>query len=155
MQAVSRFVRRTVWVLVTAGVLVGAGWIVTTQYGWLFSKNVHGEILRNERVTNSNSIISGRATPEMLHSYTILIREEAGSMITASSEDRQWAVVASGMCVIAKLYPYPPWELDKGGTYGNARLEKVYDCPGKTPSRPAETAPVGGAPEQKTDQQAD
>ena len=142
MQSFSRVLRRMLYAILAVTVLIGVVIFTRENYGWLFSKTVKGEVIRNERVTNPTAIMGSRATPEMLHSYTVLIRDESGQMVTASSEDRQWAVVSPGFCVVAKFYPYPFWELDKGGTYGNARLERIYDCPGKGPTE-AGRAPIG------------
>ena len=159
MQAFSRAVRRIIYLVIAVAVLAGAGLFVRDNYGWVFAKTVRGQVVRNERVTNPTAILSGRSTPEMMHSYAILIRSDSGELMNASSEDRQWAVVSPGFCVVAKFYPYPFWELDKGGTYGNARVERVFDCPPElkkelgpgalTPSASAAPAPSrpGGAKE--------
>jgi hypothetical protein len=141
MQAFTRAFRRLLYSLLALAVLGGIGYLIYGNYGWVFSKNVRGEVIRNERVTNPTAILSGRLTPEMLYSYAILIRAESGEFVSTSSEDRQWSVVAPGYCVVARLYPYPFWELEKGGTYANARVEKVFDCPGKKPGAAAGQAP--------------
>jgi hypothetical protein len=63
-----------------------------------------------------------------MFSFAIAIRDQKGTIHTASAEDRQWAVVEKGQCVEAKFFPYPPWNLDKSGTFFGARLLKLYDC---------------------------
>lgn len=143
MKSVIRALSRLGYGILAVVVVSALGWVFVTYYSWIFSKTIRGEVLRNERVTNPTAIFGGRAaTPEVMHSFTVLIRDEkTGEMHTASSEDRQWAVVAAGYCVSARFFPYPPWELEKGGTYGNARLEAVYDCPGGK-----KVSAEGGAP---------
>lgn len=64
-----------------------------------------------------------------LFSFAIAIRTDDGEIVTASTEDRQWAAALQGRCVTAQYYPYPPWKLAKGGTYFNARLDRQYECP--------------------------
>lgn len=60
--------------------------------------------------------------------------ETSGEIFTASSEDRQWAAVqGEGLCAEAKFFPYPPWQLDKAGTYHGARLLKLWNCSEKKP----------------------
>lgn len=141
MQGFARALRRSIYLLVALALIVSALWFVRDNYGWVFSKSVRGVVVRNERVTNPTALLGARTTPEMMHSYAILIRSEDGELITASSEDRQWAIVAPGYCLVAKLYPYPFWELDKGGTYGNARVERIFECP---PDLKAVASPAGG-----------
>lgn len=86
-----------------------------------------------DRVTQPSTIIAGSNAlpPSQVFSFAIAIRDLKGDIVTASSEDRQWAVVDKGQCVQARYFPYPPWELDKAGTYNGARLIKIYDCPNK------------------------
>ena len=89
-----------------------------------------GKILAIDRVTQPNTLIGpgGPVPASQIFSFAVAIRDEQGEIVTASSEDRQWAVVEKGQCGEAKFFPYPPWKLDKGGTYFGARLLKLYDC---------------------------
>ncbi len=130
------------WFLVLL-IICGAGVFVFTNYSWVFAKRVHGEILEMERVTNPTAIL-GRGSEELMHSYAVMIRGDDGKIYTASSEDRQWQVARKGYCVEALLYVYPPWNLSKGGTYYNARLDRVELCPGKT--APPDSPPVSTTP---------
>lgn len=116
--------------LVVCLLLVGVGIFVVTNFSWIFSKNVQGEVIEIERITSPEAIL-GQVTRSHLHSYAVLIQDREGVMYTASSEDRQWQVVKKGFCVLATLYRYPPWDLERGGTFYNARLKQVYKCPGK------------------------
>src|SRR5690606_7245703 len=98
-------VKLIVGLVVVAGILV----FVITNWSWVFSKRVKGEILNVERVTDPAMIMSARTTEAQIHSYSILIQGEDGKLYTSSSEDRQWQVAKKGFCVEALLYRYPPW----------------------------------------------
>ncbi len=125
---------RTV-VLIVA--LVALGWSVANYYSYIFADTVDGIIIGNERVTQPSAILLGRTgtgknaedNAAQLYSFAIAIKDEKGEIYTASSEDRQWAVAAKGMCAQTKFFPYPPWVLDKSGTYFGARLVRLHDCP--------------------------
>jgi hypothetical protein len=98
-------------------------------YSYIFAKTVQGKVLRVERVNTAEAIIASKTVPAaQLFSFSLAIQDERGEIHTASTEDRQWAVVAEGQCVDAKFFPYPPWKLDKAGTYFGARLERLYQC---------------------------
>ena len=49
-----------------------------------------------------------------------------GEIHMASSEDRKWAAVTKGNCVVAAFFPYPPWRTEKGMTDHAARLLRNY-----------------------------
>ena len=105
------------------------GFVVVNYYSYIFAKVVIGEVIRVEHVSQTEAVIASRSTPSyQLFSYAIAIRDHQGVIHTASSEDRQWAVVSPGQCAKAKFFPYPPWRLDKGNTYFGARLEELKDC---------------------------
>ncbi len=102
-------------------------------YSLIFSRKVTGVVMDIQKVEMSNAIVSRMARGDSgdlayLHSFAIAIKENSGEIMTASSEDRQWAVVKAGQCVEAKYFPYPPWNLEKSGTYYGARLLKLEDC---------------------------
>ena len=67
-------------------------------------------------------------TDGQLHMFSVSIRQPNGEMVTAISEDAQWAIARTGLCVKANYYPYPPWNLKQAGTYFNARLLTMVDC---------------------------
>ncbi|MBY0471714.1 hypothetical protein K2X30_11160 [bacterium] len=132
-------------VLAVTGLLLIAATIFTFKnYSWVFSRRVDGELLKVERVIPPTAIVSGsNVKPSTLYSFSILIREhKTGEMFSSSSEDRQWAVTENGNCVTAIFFPYPFWQLIKDGTYFNARLEKVKDCPKALPSDKPSGEPV-------------
>jgi hypothetical protein len=127
-------------------VLAGAATFVIANWSWVFAKKVKGEIINVERVNQPTAILSSRATEAQIHSYSILVKGEDGKLYTASSEDRQWQVAKPGYCVKALLYVYPPWELERAGTYFNARLEELSECPGKPITAQPQAAPVDQPP---------
>ncbi len=118
-------------------ILALVAYAIKDNYSYLFSKTIAGEIIELERVTDPSAIVSGAGLqPSQLYSFAVAIRDESGQIHTASAEDRQWAVAKKGYCVEAKFYPYPPWNLEKSGTYHNARLIQMMDCKTKAPTTP-------------------
>jgi hypothetical protein len=110
--------------------LIGSGVIVWQFYSYIFAKTIVGEITGVERVTQPTTII-GNNTPAQIYSFAVAVRTPEGEIHTASTEDRQWAVVQKGQCGEAKFFPYPPWNIEKSGTYFGARLIRLFDCPKK------------------------
>ena len=107
------------------------GCVVTVEYyTYIFAKDVSGEILKVERVNQQEMVItSGAQVPaNQLFSFAVSIKDPSGEIHTASTEDRQWAVAQTGQCVEAKYFPYPPWNLEKTGTYHSARLIRLFEC---------------------------
>lgn len=142
-----RYFTRFLGILIVA---VVAFFFVFNYYSWIFAKRVKGEVIEVERVMAPTAIF-GKATDAQIHSYSILIKNEAdGRLYTTSSEDRQWQVVKKGYCVEAMLYRYPFWDLEKANTFFNARVVELKLCPGQTeppPSTPTpqpEPAPLPG-----------
>ena len=83
-----------------------------------------------DRVIEPSTIVgAGLKIPTaQMFSFAVAIKDSHGEIVTASSEDRQWSVVEKGQCAEALYFPYPPWALDKAGTYYGARLTRLYDC---------------------------
>jgi hypothetical protein len=137
MKAIRSFAK----ILMTVLILVVTGSLFINYYSWIFAKTVTGKIVDVQRVTDPSAIIGGsRLTPEQLHSYSILIEGENGKMYTSSSEDRQWQVAGKGYCVTAVLYRYPPWDLEKSGTFFNARIKELRRCDGQPAFEPGSDA---------------
>lgn len=108
-----------------------SSYITVRFYSYIFAKTVDGEVIEVDRVNQATTILSGNTSKiptEQLVSFAVAIRGENGEIITASSEDRQWSVVQKGQCAEMKFFPYPPWNLDKAGTYFGARLLRLHDC---------------------------
>lgn len=113
------------------GLLVVVGLIFTLVqfYSVIFAKTVVGRIENVARVTEVTAILGNRQVPEsQIYSFSVSVRQPSGEMLTATSEDRQWAVAKAGQCVKAKYFPYPPWDFEKAGTYFNARLLSLVEC---------------------------
>ncbi len=116
--------------LIVFVIFMAFGAIVVVYYPWLFGKNVKGEIIEVERVTMPSTVI-GSVNKFQMHSYAVLIQDDKGEMFTSSSEDRRWEVAKKGMCVVSLFYRHPPWRLQSAGTFYNARVQKIFRCPGK------------------------
>ncbi len=122
-------------------VLIGIVLVVINNYSFIFSHHVTGEIIAVERVSMPVAIMNGasQSVPGMF-SFAVAIRDATGVIHTASTEDRQWAVAKPGFCADAVFYPYPFWNLEKRGTYMNARLVQLSDCASKAPAPSASPA---------------
>lgn len=121
--------------LIVLLVVVGSGVIFIKFYSYIFARTVNGVIFDVEKPTAPIAVMgsgSGTENAQMiqkqLFSYSVAIQLSDGEIITASTEDRQWAVAEKGKCVEAKFFPYPPWQFDKSGTYFGARLLKMFEC---------------------------
>lgn len=115
-------------------VLTAIGGIFVKYYSFIFSEKVEGVVERVERVQLNVALMQVQGAPGQslspdLHSFAVAIKTKNGEIKTSSAEDRQWAVVEAGKCAEARFYPYPFWNLNKSGTYFNARLIKYFDCP--------------------------
>ena len=131
MASVKRYLKAILILLVIAIL----GYSFVNFYSVLFARRVVGRIEKVERVQLNVALMQTSAPtknndniPNSLYSFAVAIRDDSGEIVTASAEDRQWAVAQAGQCAEAKFYPYPPWQLDKAGTYFGARLLKLHDC---------------------------
>lgn len=129
-----RLISRLIFVFV---LLAGAAFIFFNYYHLIFQKKVIGEIVGVERVDAPLAIIGGQPggnPSKMVFSFAVSVKDrKTGEIFVASSEDRRWAVVQKGQCAEAVFYPYGPWELSKGSSYFNARLERLFDSCDKLP----------------------
>lgn len=149
MTTIWKFTKSLIVLLIIGALL----WIIMANYSVIFSKTVKGEIVGVERIEIPVALMT-RTDADMgkVYSFAIGIKTETGEIFTASSEDRQWAVVNRGQCAEAVFLPNPPWELRKKDTYFGARLVKLYECadrPGAStlPVEPAKELPSEGATE--------
>ncbi len=119
-------------VIIVLVIFGGSSALFTNYYSILFSRRVVGVIQNVERVNLEVALMQTPGVNEKinpaLYSFAVAIKEKTGEIVTASAEDRQWAVVQPGQCAEAVYYPYPPWKFDKANTYFGARLEKLTDC---------------------------
>jgi len=110
-------------------VILVIAFVLTTYYSYIFARTVVGRIDNVARVTGVTAMIGTRQLTEgQLHMFSVSIRQPNGEMVTSISEDGQWAIARTGLCVKAKYYPHPPWDLKNAGTYFNARLLTMVDC---------------------------
>lgn len=114
-------------------VIVGAAlWAIGVNYSVIFSKHVVGQVTAVERVNLQVALMTNQTGADIsgkAFSFAVAIKDaKTGEIFTASSEDRQWAVVQKGQCAEAEFLPYPPWELTRRGTYFGARLVKLSEC---------------------------
>jgi hypothetical protein len=121
--------KRTIALVILLLILIVGGFVTIRFYGYIFAKTVRGQVAKVERVTQDMILANPNIPASQIFSFAVSIKDTQGEFHTASSEDRQWAVVQQGQCVEAKFYPYPPWQLDKAGTYYGARLIRLYECP--------------------------
>ncbi len=127
----------TIWkllkLLVGLAIVGSLLWIIAVNYSVIFSKTVRGEVTAIERVEIPVALVSrGEDISSKVFSFAVGIKDEkTGEIFTASSEDRQWAVVRPGQCAEAVYLPYPPWDFRRKGTYYGARLVNLSDCPVK------------------------
>ncbi len=105
-------------------------WLILANWSFIFKTKIVGEVVASERVSGPLAIIGTgqQALNPQVFSFSVAIKDRfSGEIHMASSEDRQWAAVSKGNCVIAAYFPYPPWRmLDKGMTNHNARLLRNF-----------------------------
>ena len=110
--------------------VIAVGWIVEHNYSLIFSHTVSGEVVDVQHVNSNVAVLNqGTEQNDALFSFAVAIRDDKGVILTASSNDRRWAVVKPGFCADVVFYPFPPWDLGNSGTYSNARLVHMRDCP--------------------------
>ncbi len=89
----------TIWkftkFIIVLGIIILILWAVLANYSVIFSKTVAGEIIAVERIEIPVALVT-RADSDItskVFSFAIGIKnEKTGEIVTASSEDRQWAV---------------------------------------------------------------
>lgn len=111
--------------------LAVSAYVLIAFYPYIFSRRVVGEISAVEKVATPMTVVTmgGQDPSSQIFSFAVGVRDEkTGEIVTGSTEDRQWAVARQGQCAEAVFFPYPPWQMEKWGTYYNARLVRLYDC---------------------------
>jgi hypothetical protein len=104
-------------------------WIFGTNYSFVFKRRIVGEVVAAERIDVNGIVLtaSNQAVNPQVFSFSVGIKDpKSGEIFMASSEDRQWAAVKKGNCVVAAYFPYPPWNLSKSDTNHNARLLRNF-----------------------------
>lgn len=99
-------------------------------YGYLKSQDISGRLESVTSAMPEGAIVGTGHAP--VFQASVVIKQSDSSYLTFSTDDRQWASFigdrARGKCVQARIYPYAPWMLSKGGTYHGGRLLSVRDC---------------------------
>lgn len=136
-----RLVKSTLIGLTLLAIFAGSLWFFVRYYSFLFSERVTG-IVRRVDVRDTRPVVpnSNGETPSAL-SCAVAVQTKTGEIFTSACEDQEWSVVTQGDCVEAVFYPYPPWNLEKAGTYLNARLKKQFEC-GVEFAKDADPAPA-------------
>lgn len=103
-------------------------WIFVFNWSFIFKKRIIGEVATIEKVNAGFVVATNQAgVPPQAFSFSIAIKDLNTSEIhMASSEDRKWAAVQPGNCVIAAFYPNPPWMINKGTSDYNAHLVQNF-----------------------------
>lgn len=116
-------------VLIGALVILLASGLFIQHYSWIFAKNIRGEVIEIESsAIPSTPPANGSSETASTTVFTVLIEASDGKMYTSTTTDEQWKVVRKGYCVQVLLYRYPPWDLERAGTFFNARLRQLYRC---------------------------
>lgn len=117
----------TVLCILIAVIVLGSGYVVF--YSYIHKRTVVGTVNGVHQLFENVAYLAGSKNPSpQIYSAAVAVRDSKTSeIVTGSTEDRQWGVVKEGQCVQAVFFPYPPWNLQKAGTFYNVRVEKVYD----------------------------
>lgn len=115
-------------ILVFVGILVMAS-VYLVYYSYFHSRTVVGPVSGVKQLLENSAFLAGSQDPSSkIYSFAVGVKDtKTQEIVTGSSEDRQWGVVKDGQCVEAVFFPYPPWNLQKAGTYFNVRVHKLYD----------------------------
>lgn len=116
-------------VLIGAFVILLASGLFIQHYSWLFAKRIRGQVIEIESsAVPSTQTTNGSSETAPTTVFTVLIEASDGKMYTSTTTDEQWKVVRKGYCAQVLLYRYPPWDLERAGTFFNARLRQLYRC---------------------------
>jgi len=102
-------------------VIITGSVLFLRYYSFVFAREIQGELVAIDIPKESDAM-------QESFLFMIAIRTTQGDIFVATSEDRQWKVAQKGQCVVAKYFPYPPWQMDKFGSYHGAKLLKLFDC---------------------------
>jgi hypothetical protein len=99
-------------------------------FPYIHQRHVVGPVKGVKQIFDAAAIVSttGADPSSKIYSFAVAVQDTHSSeIVTGSTEDRQWGVVKEGQCVEATFFPYPPWNLQKSGTYYNVRFKKLFD----------------------------
>lgn len=104
--------------------------VYLVYFPYIHQRHVSGPVKGVKQIFDAAAIVSttGVDPSSKIYSFAVAVQDNHSSeIVTGSTEDRQWGVVKEGQCVEATFFPYPPWNLQKSGTYYNVRLKKLFD----------------------------
>lgn len=100
-------------------------------YGYLNSKQVSGDIVSVTSALPDSGIVVSPGQDAF--SAAVLLRMNNSEIVSFSTDDRQWATLRDkkyvGMCVVATVFPYAPWDFGKAGTFHGGRLLRFSEKP--------------------------
>ena len=90
----------------------------------LFFRSTHtGTVVECASLTPQMIVNNTRSVAtNPVYSFAVNIQGEEGQILSFSSEDRQFAACNKGDVIRVLVFKYPPWNLDKSGTYYGGRL---------------------------------
>lgn len=115
-------------ILIFVGIVLMAS-VYLVYYSYFHARTVVGPVSGVKQLLENAAFVAGSHDPSSkIYSFAVGVKDtKTQEIVTGSSEDRQWGVVKDGQCVEALFFPYPPWNLQKAGTYFNVRVQKLYD----------------------------
>ena len=99
-------------------------------FPYIHQRHVVGQVKGVKQIFEAAAIVptTGGEPSTKIYSFAVAVEDSKSSeIVTGSTEDRQWGVVKEGQCVEAIFFPYPPWNLQKAGTYYNVRIKKLFE----------------------------
>lgn len=98
-------------------------------FPYIHARTVLGPVSGVKQLLENTAFVAGSQDPSTkIYSFAVAVKDlKSQEIVTGSTEDRQWGVVKEGQCVKATFYPYPPWNLQKAGTFYNVRVQELYD----------------------------
>lgn len=115
--------------IIIFALLVGIATLYLIFFPYIHKREVIGPVSGVKSSLESTTLITSSKDPsDKIFSAAVAVKDiKTGEIVTGSTEDRQWGVIKEGQCVKALFFPYPPWNLQKAGTYNNARVISVYE----------------------------
>jgi prepilin-type N-terminal cleavage/methylation domain-containing protein len=92
-----------------------------------FRKNCIGKVTNISNLSGQVTTIVGKNNVYPGAAFSFAIEMSANNeFVNFSSEDRQFATIEKGDSISVAFFKYPPWNMDKAGTYYGGRLLKKY-----------------------------
>jgi prepilin-type N-terminal cleavage/methylation domain-containing protein len=93
-----------------------------------FRKNCEGRVTGISNLSGQvSTIVTGRNNVFPGAAFSFAVEMSVGNeIVNFSAEDRQFATIEKGDSISVAIFKYPPWVLDKAGTYHGGRLLRKY-----------------------------